>query len=72
MSAAPLRLGYDYRAALHNREGIGRAQRLALAALRRHAAEMGQPLELALFAATLRRPQVPAEVRACPRAWLGR
>jgi glycosyltransferase involved in cell wall biosynthesis len=74
MRAAPLRLGYDYRAALHNREGIGRAQRLALAALRRHAAEAGQPLELALFAATLRRPQVPAEERANPadvQRWFG-
>lgn len=70
----PLRLGYDYRAALHNREGIGRAQRLALGALRRHLATRGQPLELGLFAATLRAPSVPLPEREGPAGverWCG-
>jgi glycosyltransferase involved in cell wall biosynthesis len=65
--AAPrLRLGFDYRAALHNREGIGRAQRASLGALLALLREMQPSAQVALLAATWRRPTVEAEQRLGP------
>lgn len=53
-----LRLGFDYRAALHNREGIGRAQRESLSALLALLQRQEPQTRVSVLAATWRAPSV--------------
>jgi glycosyltransferase involved in cell wall biosynthesis len=62
-----LRLGFDYRAALHNREGIGRAQRESLGALLDLLQRQEPQTRVSVLAATWRAPRVDPSQRLDPQ-----